>query len=849
MRRAIRDGALRPGARVPSTRDLARQLGVSRRVVVDAYAQLAAEGYLHLSQGARPRVSDAATAGAVGSERRGAGAGARASTSGPACRTSRRSRAPPGCARCARRWLDRRRRPRLRRPARRRRAAHALAEYLGRVRGVVAEPGRVVVTCGYSQGLGIVCFALAPAARAASRWRSPATPSSGRSSRAPGSRPSRCRSTTAGCASTRCRRTGADAVVVTPAHQHPTGAVLTPERRTALLAWLRARDAVAIEDDYDAEHRYDRAAVGALQGLAPDRVVYAGSASKVLAPALRVGWLVVPQSLIGAVGEEKVLSDRGTARIDQLAFAELPRRGDFDRHLRRTRARYRARRDAVVAALAEALPEATVRGIAAGLHVTAELPDGYDEERDRGGGAPPPHRARDARRLPLRLAAGPPDAAARLRPPARGRAAPRRAGGGGRGAGDGAGPVGRSRGSPRCRLRTMPRCRRPDRRPSTRSASSGRRCRAPPPSSATSRSRAPAAGTRTSGRAGSCCADRLSDATGAGAVPVSSGTSGLQVALAALRRRGPRRATEVLVPSFAFPAPAQAIVWNGLRPVFADVAADHWHLDPGGAGRRPRAPARRRRRRHRAVELRDAAAAGRPGRVGGDLRRRRRAAARRLRRRLRGRGRRRPPDRGPGLGRGRLLPRHQADGRGRGRRRLHARSGARGGDPPARQLRLRRATTSRSRRTARTPSSASRPARSPSRPSTPSPRSSPRGGSVRAGCSPSSPPCSRRSDTSTAPGSSCRWRPTSARDRGCRAGRGPRPGPAAHVLRRAAPDGRVPRTATAPARLASPRPWRSACSCLPMAVDLSPGELDLVVHVVVEGTERPEAAFRLAGRA
>ena len=169
-------------------------------------------------------------------------------------------------------------------------------------------------------------------------------------------------------------------MVLTPAHQHPTGAVLSGERRSALLEWLRARDTIAIEDDYDAEYRYDRAAVGALQGLESDRIVYAGSASKTLAPALRLGWLVVPPSLTEAVSREKDTDDCGTARIEQHAFADFISRGELDRHLRRMRTRYRRRRDLLVEALADALPEAKVRGIAAGLHVTAELPEDYDEQ-------------------------------------------------------------------------------------------------------------------------------------------------------------------------------------------------------------------------------------------------------------------------------------------------------------------------------------------------------------------------------------------------------------------------------------------------------------------------------------
>ena len=168
-------------------------------------------------------------------------------------------------------------------------------------------------------------------------------------------------------------------MILTPAHQHPTGVVLSGPRRTELLAWLREHDALAIEDDYDAEYRYDRAAVGALQGLDPERIVYAGTASKTLAPALRLGWLVVPPALLPAVGREKLLADRGSPRIDQLAFADFLARGGLDRHLRRMRASYRARRDALVETVAETLPDATVRGIAAGLHATVELPGDVEE--------------------------------------------------------------------------------------------------------------------------------------------------------------------------------------------------------------------------------------------------------------------------------------------------------------------------------------------------------------------------------------------------------------------------------------------------------------------------------------
>jgi GntR family transcriptional regulator/MocR family aminotransferase len=384
LRRAIRKGALRVGARVPSTRDLARQLGVSRRVAVDAYAQLAAEGYLTLRQGARPRVSEAAAlAGESEPE---------AARPAPRARFDFRPSVPDVSTFPRAAWLRSLREalatisdadlgygdPRGVKALR-----FALADYLGRVRGVVADPEHVVVTNGYTQGLGLVCYALAAAGSTRIALEDPSNPEDGLIAARAGLEPVAIGIDDAGARVDELERADADAVVLTPAHQHPTGVVLAGERRMALLAWLRERDAVAIEDDYDAEYRYDRAAVGALQGLDPDRVVYAGSASKTLAPALRIGWLVVPPSLIEPVTHEKVLADRGTARIEQHAFADFLSRGELDRHLRRMRARYRSRRDALVEALTEALPEAAVRGVAAGLHVTVQLPDGDDERAIR----------------------------------------------------------------------------------------------------------------------------------------------------------------------------------------------------------------------------------------------------------------------------------------------------------------------------------------------------------------------------------------------------------------------------------------------------------------------------------
>jgi GntR family transcriptional regulator/MocR family aminotransferase len=164
-----------------------------------------------------------------------------------------------------------------------------------------------------------------------------------------------------------------DAVIVTPAHQYPTGAVLSGQRRGALLEWLRRTGGFAVEDDYDAEYRYDRAPIGALQAMDPEHIVYAGTASKTLAPALRLGWLVVPARLLAAVQQRQRQMDFGVSRIDQHAFADFLGRGELDRHLRRMRVRYRAKRDVLVEALTEALPEARVHGIRAGLHVAVQL--------------------------------------------------------------------------------------------------------------------------------------------------------------------------------------------------------------------------------------------------------------------------------------------------------------------------------------------------------------------------------------------------------------------------------------------------------------------------------------------
>jgi GntR family transcriptional regulator/MocR family aminotransferase len=170
------------------------------------------------------------------------------------------------------------------------------------------------------------------------------------------------------------------AVLLTPAHQFPVGVPLSARRRAEVVEWARDAGAIVIEDDYDGEFRYDRHPLGALQALAPDRIVYAGTASKTLAPGLRLGWLVVPSALSDAVVSAKTLADRNSSAIDQLTLAEFIRSGAYDRHVRRSRLSYRRRRDRLLAALERRAPHVRVSGIAAGLHALVELPATWSEE-------------------------------------------------------------------------------------------------------------------------------------------------------------------------------------------------------------------------------------------------------------------------------------------------------------------------------------------------------------------------------------------------------------------------------------------------------------------------------------
>jgi GntR family transcriptional regulator/MocR family aminotransferase len=252
-----------------------------------------------------------------------------------------------------------------------------IAAYLGRVRGVAADPGSLLLTNGMAQGMRLLAETLAATGIAEVAVEDPSHPGA-REQMASGGVAVRPVPVDAdGLDVAALRRTGARAVLTAPAHQFPTGAVLGADRRRDLVAWADSVDGYVVEDDYDAEYRYDREPVGAVAGLDPRRVCYAGTASKSLAPSVRIGWLALPPALVEVALRRKYLADLGSPALDQLTLAEMIRSGAWDRHLRRTRRIYRARRD-LIGVICERAGWA-VTGVAAGLHCLLPLPDGVDE--------------------------------------------------------------------------------------------------------------------------------------------------------------------------------------------------------------------------------------------------------------------------------------------------------------------------------------------------------------------------------------------------------------------------------------------------------------------------------------
>lgn len=382
FRQAIRSGRLANSERVPSSRALASMLGLSRGLVQEAYAQLQAEGYLVTRGGSATRVAWAAArtapvrqgpravvAPAVADFRSGVpdlGSVPRedwAWAVREACRTAPNAafdydEPPQGSLRLR----------------------EVLAAYLRRVRAVDADADQVVVCTGMQQGLGLVLRVLA--ARGVDRvaYEDPGTVMAVPTARWAGMDAVPVPVDRLGIDVAALDASGAGAVLVTPAHQWPTGVVLAAERRLELIAWAIRRGAVIIEDDYDAEFRYDSDPVGSLQGLAPDHVVNLGTASKSIAPVLRLGWIVSPFAMTTELTKAKDITDRGSPGLDQFALATLIESGRYDRHLRKMRAKYAARRGVLLTELAARAPLVELTGLAAGFHAVAHLPAGASEE-------------------------------------------------------------------------------------------------------------------------------------------------------------------------------------------------------------------------------------------------------------------------------------------------------------------------------------------------------------------------------------------------------------------------------------------------------------------------------------
>ena len=382
LREAVQTGRLAPGTRLPSSRTLAADLGIARNTVAEAYAQLGAEGWLTARQGSGTRVASTAVVSP------GPAAGIRPPLGARAARYDLRPGSPDLSAFPRAGWLSAARKALSGAPSRalgysdprgRPELRTVLAAYLGRTRGVRVTPDRIVVCAGFTQGLALLCQVLPDVGVTKIAVEDYGQPHTAEALAASCLTPVMLGVDDGGAVLDKAH--GAQAMLLTPAHQFPLGSVLSPRRRADAARWAAGSGGLIIEDDYDGEFRYDRQPVGALQALAPEHVIYAGTVSKTLAPGLRLGWLVLPARLTEAMASAKARSDAHTSSFEQLTLAEFITSGAYDRHVRRVRLAYRRRRDRLVAALATHAPGVRVTGIAAGLHAVAELGPGQREEQ------------------------------------------------------------------------------------------------------------------------------------------------------------------------------------------------------------------------------------------------------------------------------------------------------------------------------------------------------------------------------------------------------------------------------------------------------------------------------------
>ncbi|GAA3894230.1 PLP-dependent aminotransferase family protein [Leifsonia kafniensis] len=378
MRSAIRSGRLGAGTRLPASRVLAADLGMARNSVAEVYGQLVAEGWLLARAGSGTWVSGL-PAGAAGSaltpptarlalDLRG---GIPDASTFPRSEWSSAARRAINAASAdsfgyqAAQGVDRLR--------------DILAEYLARTRGVFATPDDVFIAHGFGDLLAVVCRALR-----ASGARRVAVEEYGHAAHraiiaAAGLTVIPIAVDDDGAVVTELDAGGADAVLLTAAHQFPTGVPLSASRRIELIQWAERTDGLVIEDDYDGEFRYDRRSIGALQALAPQHVIYAGTASKSLAPAVGLAWGVIPDRLMPGLVEQRTLLGSTADVLAQITLAEFMRGHQYDRHLRQQRARYRNRREELERTFTALVPGTRISGLSAGLHCLVELPPGVLE--------------------------------------------------------------------------------------------------------------------------------------------------------------------------------------------------------------------------------------------------------------------------------------------------------------------------------------------------------------------------------------------------------------------------------------------------------------------------------------